>query len=133
MKTHTQHLYSFSNASLTLRVIEYLGDRYSSKLDSVAVISLIDRWIVKINLKDSVEIDRAKNLQAFLNELGVPYQPTSLITIALARLEMGESPVEIMNRYKVVIVVYGKPEKKEIEIFREQIVDRLGYCPQNMA
>ena len=133
MKTHTNYLYSFSNASLTLRVIEHLRDRCQAIVDSVAVINLIDRWLIKINLKDSVGIEQIKNLRAFLNELGVPYQPPAIIAIALARLEIGESSVEIMNRYKVVIVAYGKPEKEEIEIFREQIVDKLGYCPQNMA
>ena len=133
MKTYTEYLYSFSNASLTLRVIEYLRDRCQAILNSVAVINLIDRWLIKINLKDSVGIEQAKNLRALLDELGVCYQPSAIITIALARLEMGESPVEIMNRYRVVIVAYGKPEKEEIEIFREQIVDKLGYCPQNMA
>ena len=122
-----------TNTSLTLRVIEHLRDYYQTELISVTVINLIDRWLVKINLKDSVEVELVKNLQAFLNELGVPYQPTSAIAIALSELERGESPVEIMNRYRVVIVAYGKPEKKEIEIFREQIVRRLGYCPQNMA
>ncbi|VEP12667.1 conserved hypothetical protein [Hyella patelloides LEGE 07179] len=133
MKTHTEYLYSFSNASLTLKVIEHLRDRCQSMLNSVAVINLIDRWLIKIKLKDSIGVNRVKNLQAFLNELGFPYQPTPIITIALARLEIGESPVKIMNRYKVVIVAYGKPEKEEIEIFREQIVEKLGYCPQNMA
>ena len=133
MKTHTEYLYSFSNASLTLRVIEHLRDRCQAIVNSVAVINLIDRWLIKINLKDSVGIKQVKNLRAVLNELGVPYEPPAIIAIALARLEMGESSIEIMNRYKVVIVAFGKPEKEEIEIFREQIVGKLGYCPQNMA
>lgn len=133
MKTQTKYLYSFTNASLTLRVIEHLRDYYQPKLISVAVLNLIDCWLVKIDLKDSVDVELVKNLQALLDELGIPYRPSPAIAIALSELEMGESPVKIMNRYKVVIVAYGKPEKKEIEIFREQIVERLGYCPQNMA
>lgn len=133
MKTQTKYLYSFTNASLTLRVIEQLRDYYQSVLISVAVISTIDSWVVKINLKDSIDLERTKNLQAFLNELGIPFQASPSVTMALSQLEMGESAVKIMNHYKVVIVAYGKPEKEEIEIFREQIVDRLGYCPQTMA
>lgn len=133
MKTQTKHLYSLTNASLTLRVIEHLRDYYQAELTSVAVINTIDSWLVKINLVNSVAPESIKNLQAFLNEMGVPYQPSPIITIALSQLEMGESPVKIMNRYRVAIVTYGKPEKEEIEIFREQIVERLGYCPQNMA
>lgn len=133
MKTHTKYLYSLTNTSLTLRVIEHLRNYHQAELISVAVINLIDCWLVEINLRDSVEVELVKNLQAFLNELGVPYRPTPAIAIALSELERGESPVEIMNRYRVVIVAYGEPEKQEIEIFREQIVRRLGYCPQNMA
>ena len=133
MKTQTKYLYSLTNASLTLRVIDRLRDYDRAELISVAVINLIDCWLVEINLIDSVDVELVKNLQAFLDELGVPYQPTPAIAIALSELERGESPVKIMNRYKVVIVAYGKPEKTEIEIFREQIVERLGYCPQNMT
>ena len=133
MKNHTEYLYSFSNASLTLKVIEHLKDRYQSHLNSVAVINLIDRWIVKISFKNSLENNLAKNLQAILKELGIPDRGLPIIRLALAKLEMGESPIKIMNHYQVAIVAYGKPETEEIEIFREEIVDRLGYCPQNMA
>ena len=133
MNTYTEHIYSFANASLTLRAIEHLRNHCQSQLKSVTVINLIDRWLIKINLKDSVSIDYVKNLQAFLNELGITYKPSSNVSIALNELETGESPINVMNRYKVVIVAYGQPEKEEIEIFREQIVDKLGYCPQNMA
>ena len=65
--------------------------------------------------------------------MGFAYQPSAQIATALARLAAGESPTEIMNHYQVVIVAHGQPEKEEIEIFREQMVKRLGYCPQNMA
>ena len=133
MNTSKEHIYSFANASLTLKVIEHLRNNCQSVLKSVTVINLIDCWLIKINLKDSVSISQIKNLQAVLDELGVTYEPSLNISIALAKLETGESPIDIMNRYKVVIVAYGKPEKEEIEIFREQIVDKLGYCPQNMA
>lgn len=133
MKTCTEYLYSFANASSTLRIIEHLRNNHRAKIDSVAVINLIDRWLIKVNLKQSVETYWAKNLQAFLSEMGIVHQPSPQIANALARLEVGESPTEIMNRYQVVIVAYGKPDKEEIEIFRGQIVERLGYCPQNMA
>lgn len=133
MKTHTQLLYSFSSASITLRVIEHLRNNYQSTLDSVAVINLIDRWLVKINLKYFVDLELAKNLQAFLNEMGIVHTPSAQVAKALIQLDAGESPTAIMNRYQVVIVAYGRPDKKEIEIFREQIIERLGYCPQNMA
>ena len=133
MDTYTEYLYSFANASLTLRVVEHLHNNYQSQLDSIAVINLIDRWLVQVNLQDFVDIELAKNLQAFLKEMGVSYQPSIIIAKALAGLKAGESPTKIMNRDRIVIVAHGKPEKKEIEIFREQVVARLGYCPRNMA
>lgn len=133
MKTNKEYIYSFANASSTLRVIKHLRNKYQSYLDSVAVINLIDCWLVKVRLKNSIPYQLAKNLQAFFSEMGVFSQPSTKVIDALARLEAGESAVDIMNRYKVVIVAHGKPETEEIEIFRDQIVDRLGYCPQNMA
>ncbi len=133
MKTNQEYIYSFANASSTLRVIKHLRHQYQSHLDSVAVINLIDCWLVKVKLKNSIPYRLAKNLQAFFSEMGVFAQPSTKIMNVLARLEAGESVVKIMNRYQVVIVAHGKPETEEIEIFRDQIVDRLGYCPQNMA
>ena len=133
MKNYLEYLYSFANASITLRVIEHLRNNYQSALESVAVINLIDCWLVKVNLKHDIVIKSAQNLQAFLQEMGIVYPPSARILRALTQLEAGESPTAIMNRYQVAIVAYGKPEKEEIEIFREQIVERLGYCPQNMA
>ncbi len=133
MKPDTNYTYYFANASHTLRVIEHLRNHYQSQLNSVAVVNLISGWLVQVNLQKLIPIESAKNLQAFLKEMGFGYQPSGEIATALERLEAGESPTTIMNRYKIVIVAYGKPEKEEIEIFRQQIVERLGYCPQNMA
>ncbi len=133
MKTNKECIYSFSNASFTLRVIQHLRNKYQSHLESVVVINLIDRWLVKICLKNSTSNYLENNLQAFLSEMGVSSQPSATIIHALASLEGGESPTVVMNRYQVVIVAHGQPETEEIEIFRDQIVDRLGYCPQNMT
>lgn len=133
MKINQEQIYSFSNASFTLRVIDHLRNQYQPYLDSVAVINLIDRWLVKVCLSNFIPAELAENLQAFFKEMGVTAQPSLKVIQALARLEAGESPTAVMNRYQVVVVVHGKPETEEIEIFRDQIVDRLGYCPQNMA
>lgn len=133
MKTNQEYIYSFDNTSFTLRVIEHLRNKYQMYLDSVVVINLIDRWLVQVCLKNSIPSQSTKNLLAFLNEMGFSSQPSSKIINALASLEQGESPTKVMNRYQVAIVVHGQPETEEIEIFRDQIVDRLGYCPQNMA
>ena len=131
IENNRQYIYSFPNASCTLRVIKLLRDKYQSCLDSVAVINLIDCWLIKLNLKDSGEV-LTKNLQAFLDEMGILTQPSSKVLNALNSLETGRSPTEVMNHYHVVIVAHGKPVTEEIEIFRDRIVDRLGYCPQHM-
>ena len=133
MKNNREYIYSFPNTSCTLRAIAYLRNKYQSYLDSVTAINLIDRWLVKLSLKNSTPYRLVKNLQAFFSEMGSMSEPSSKILEALASLDRGESPTDVMNRYQVVIVAHGKPETEEIEIFRDRIVERLGYCPQNMA
>ena len=133
MNKSIEYIYSVPNASCTLRIVEHLSRKHQSSLNSVAVINLVDRWLIKISLKQSIAYQFNKNLQAFFSEMGTIYQPSSRVLKAIASLERGESPTAVMNRYQVVIVVYGKPETEEIEIFRDRIVDRLGYCPQNMV
>lgn len=133
MKNNREYIYSFPNTSCTLAIIQYLRRKHQSHLDSVTVINSVDRWLVKLNLKSSIPYRLEKNLQAVLNEMGSISQPSSKIQEALNSLEQGESITSVMNRYQVVVVVYGKPETEEIEIFRDRIVERLGYCPQNMA
>ena len=133
MNKSIEYIYSVPNASCTLRIVEHLSRKYQSFLNSVAVINLVDRWLIKISLKQSITYEFDRNLQAFFGEMGTIHKPSARVLKALASLERGESPTAVMNRYQVVIVVYGKPETEEIEIFRDRIVDRLGYCPQNMA
>ena len=133
MNNNREYIYTFPNTSCTLRAIALLRNKYQAYLDSVATINLVDRWLIKLNLKKSIPHQLEKNLQAFLNEMGSVSYPPSNILKALASLDRGESPTDVMNRDRVVIVAYGKPETEEIEIFRDSIVARLGYCPQNMA
>ena len=133
MNNNREYIYSFSNTSCTIRAIAYLRNKYRADLDSVSVINLIDHWLVRLYIKSSVPDRLTKNLQAFLSEMGSISQASGKIREALASLDSGESPTEVMNRYQVVIVAHGKPETEEIEIFRDRVVDGLGYCPQNMA
>ena len=133
MKNNCEYIYSFPNTSCTLRVIKYLQKQDRYYLDSVAVINLIDCWLVKLNLKQSTPHRLTENIQAFFIEMGSVSEPSDKIRSAIASLERGESAIEVMNRYQVVVVAHGKPETEEIKIFRDCIVERLGYCPQNMA
>ena len=133
MKNNQEYIYSFPNTSCTLRVIDHLRNKYRPNLVSVAVVNLTDRWLVKLSISTYTSYHLIKNVRAFLNEMGSVFEPSDKILEAIASLERGESSVEVMNRYRVVIVAHGKPETEEIEIFRDRVVERLGYCPQNMA
>ena len=135
METSKQYIYSFPNVSSTLRVVELLRQKYQSYLYSVVVINSIDHWLIELKLSSFIPPQITRNIQAFLEEMGVAFQPSVKILNALASLEQGESPTAVMNRYRVVIVAYGQPATatEEIENFRDQIVERLGYCPQNMV
>ena len=91
MKPYTEYLYSFANASLTLRVIEYLRNQKKIPVDSVIVVNLIDRWLIKIKLKHDISYELTEDLQAFLNEMGVVHQPSPRLMMALLQLDAGES------------------------------------------
>lgn len=133
MTNNQEYIYSFPNTSCTLRAMNHLQNKYQDYLDSVAVIHLIDRWLVKLDLNSSISFRSVQNLQAFLNEMGSISHPSGKIREALNSLDRGESPTKVMNRHRVAIIVHGKLEIEEIKIFRDHIVERLGYCPQNMA
>ena len=133
MNNNREYIYSFPNTSCTLRTIAYLQNKYRAYLNSVTVINLIDRWLISLNIKSSIPHRLCQNLQAFMEEMGSITLASGKIRSTLDSLERGESPTEIMNRERVVIVAYGKPETEEIEIFRDRVVSGLGYCPQNMA
>lgn len=133
MKFYPEYLYSFANASLTLRVIEYLRSQNKIPIESVVVVNMIDRWLLRIKLKENITWQLALDFQAFLKEMGLVHQPSPKLMTALKQLDAGVSPTEVMNRYKIVIVAHGNPNQEEIEIFRQELISKLGYCPQSMA
>ena len=128
-----EYLYHFANASLTLRLIEYLNYKREFPLDSLTVIHRLDTWIVKLRMASSFLPQQQGDLKAVLNELGIPYQPLIEVKIALQSLESGESPLKVMHRYQVVIVSHGKPSLEDVETFRQRFIQGLGYCPQHLA
>ena len=127
-----EYLYHLANASLTLRLIEYL-QKHPESLDFVSVIHYIDSWIVKVRLKPALNSHQEKDFEAFLKELGFPANPPIFVSMALRSLETGYSPVEVMRRYQVVVVSHGLPKQEEIEEFRQQFTRGLGYCPPHLA
>lgn len=127
------YIYHLANASLTLRIVEHLLRAPSLPLSWLTVIHQIDGWVIKIRMHDSVEDLAADNFRAYLDELGIPYEPNIRLRMALWALETGQSPVDVMRRYQVAVVSHGKPDRQEIEAFRNQFVMGLGYCPETLA
>ena len=128
-----EYLYYLANASLTLRVVEYLHCMGWLPVRFITVIHQIDGWIVKVKLNQELDPEHEANFRAVLNELGIPFDPNNRVRMALWGLEVGQSPVDIMRRYQVAIVSHGYPDSSEIEEFRKQFVLGLGYCPETLA
>ncbi len=128
-----EYLYYLANASLTLRVVEYLHSNSQLPTQFMTVIHQIDGWVIKVKMKSLLTPQQHGDFRAFMNELGIPYQPEIRLQMALWSLETGQSPVEVMRRYQVAVVSHGKPEREEIEEFRQQFVKGLGYCPETLA
>ena len=99
----------------------------------MSVIHQIDGWVVRIKLKATVSDQQDGDFRAFLNELGISYQPPMRVQMAFWSLESGQTPVDVMRRYQVAVVSHGSPEREEIEAFRQQFVRGLGYCPETLA
>ncbi|WP_416670204.1 hypothetical protein [Egbenema bharatensis] len=128
-----EYLYYLANASLTLRVVEFLHTMPWLPVRFMTVIHQIDGWVIKIKLHRPLDPREDGDFRAFLNELGIPYEPEIRVRMALWGLETGQSPVEVMRRYQVAIVSHGSPDHREIEEFRRQFVQGLGYCPETLA
>jgi hypothetical protein len=68
-----------------------------------------------------------------MNELGIVYQPEIRIQMVFWSLDTGQAPVDVMRRYQVAIVSHDHPDVSDIEAFREQFTNGLGYCPETLA
>ena len=128
-----EYLYYLANASLVLRIIEYMHGLPHMPVKFVTVIHQINGWVVKVKMSSPLSAQLDGDFRAFLNELGIPYEPPTRINMALWSLEAGQSPVDVMRRYQVAVVSHGSPEREEIEAFRQQFVQGLGYCPETLA
>ncbi len=127
------YIYYLANASLTLRVVQYLHAMPWLPVRFITVIHQIDGWVVKVKLSRALDPQEDGDFRSFLNELGIPYEPEIRVRMALWGLETGQSPVEVMRRYQVAVVSHGSPDRREIEEFRKQFVQGLGYCPETLA
>ena len=126
------YLYYLANASLTLRVVEYLRlGKFPVRF--MTVIHQIDGWVVRVKMEHQLSSEQHGDFLAYMNELGIPYPSNIRVQMALWSLETGQSPVDVMRRYQVAIVSHGHPDLEEIEAFRKQFVNGLGYCPETLA
>ena len=132
-QTDMEYLYYLANASLTLRIVEYLHSRDQLPVSFMTVIHQIDGWVVKVKMSNALAPQQDGDLRAFLNELGISHQPGIRVQMALWGLETGQLPIDVMQRYQVAVVSHGTPDRHEIEEFRKQFVQGLGYCPETLA
>ncbi|MGK7873433.1 MAG: hypothetical protein AB4426_09000 [Xenococcaceae cyanobacterium] len=127
------YLYFLANASLTLRVIEYLHTMNYLSVCSMTVIHQIDGWIVKVKFNQPLTPQQHGDFRAFMSELGITYKPEIRLQMVFWSLETGQSPIDVMRRYQVAVVSHGTPDSNDIEAFRKQFTRGLGYCPETLA
>jgi hypothetical protein len=127
------YLYYLGNASLTLRVIEYLRKRSDLSVSSLTTIHKLDGWIVKVSFARLLTPQQHGDFRAYMSELGIAYEPEIRLHMVFWSLETGQSPTDVMRRYQVAIVSHGRPDTNDIEAFRQQFSRGLGYCPETLA
>lgn len=128
-----EYLYFLANASLTLRVVQYLHRMPQLPVKFITVIHQIDGWVIKVKMNSPLNTKQDGDFRAFLNELGISFKPPLRVNLALSSLEAGEPLTDVMYGYQVIVVSHGSPDTSEIEAFCHQFTNGLGYCPQTLA
>lgn len=128
-----EYLYYLANASLALRLVEYLHDQQKFPLRFISVIHLINGWVVNLKMESLLHPQLDGDIRALLDEIGISYSPPKNVQKALVSLADGNPPTEVMRRYQVVVVSHGGPQRTEIEAFQQQFIQGLGYCPPTLA
>ena len=122
-------LFALDNGSLVLRLIQYLTQQTAVRLEFVSVIYQHDYWVVRIKNKPFCSRAQEKNMEAVLWELGEPLFPDTNLYQVLTELQIGRSPVAIMQDYTLSIVSHGQPNELEVELFRRNVSSKLGFHP----
>ena len=128
-----QYLYSFANVSLILRVMDRLSQMVHLSLESLTVIYLVDRWVMRLKLRNPLDIATEEDLIAFLKENGMPHEPSMQLRHTLKALDQGQTPTQVMNEYQVVVVSHGAPDPNELHEFCSRFVEGLGYYPPSLV
>lgn len=131
--TIMDYLYYLGTASLVLRVVQHLRRTTNLPVQFMTVVHQLNGWILRIKAASDWTPQDIENFRAYLSELGIPYQVDSRVNTVLKALEEGESPVDVMSRYQVAVIAHGTPDLTEIEAFRQQFIQGLGYCPETLA
>lgn len=126
------YIYYLGKASLVIRVINYLQESEDYPIDFMTVLHQLRGWVVRIK-PQNWPLTQQANFHALMSELGVSHTPNRRVNNVLHDLEFGDNPVDVMHRYQVAIVVHGVPDTHEIEVFRNQFIEGLGYCPETLA
>jgi len=127
------YIYFLANASLTLRVVEYLRSQQNFSVQFNTVIHQIDGWVVKVKMNQPLAPQEDGDFRAYMQELGISYTPEMRLQMAFWSLETGQAPIEVMRRYQIPVVSHGIPDRRDIEAFKEQFTLGLGYCPETLA
>lgn len=126
------YVYFLANATLTLRAINYIREaRLPVKL--VTIIHQIDGWALRIRMQTLPSVEQHKALQSVMSELGVPMPSKPRLQVALWNLDMGQSAIEVMQRYQIAIVSHGSPDSRDVELFCQEFIKGLGYKPETLA
>lgn len=128
-----EYVYFLANASHTLRVVKYLQAMPHIPVKFITVLHLVDGWVFLVKMDFPLSPQSEGDIKAFLTEMGILYSPPMRVRLALWSLEAGESAINVMRRYQVIVVRHGNPDSSEIEAFRHQFIEKLGYCPQTLA
>ena len=127
------YLYYLGNVSLVLRVIQHLRRTPSLPVCFTTVIHQINGWVLRIKTVPVWTQQQQRDFQAYLSELGIPYRVDKRLQHVLQDLEAGRSPVQVMGQYQVAVIAHGDPDFTEIEAFRSEFIEGLGYCPETLA
>lgn len=120
-----EYLYYFENASLTLRLFDYLYGKHQMPIAFITVIHQIDGWLVRVKM-NPLSSQQDGDFRAYLNELGSPEEPSRRLDMVFLSLEAGHSPIDIMRRYQMTVVCHGRPDQQEIKAFRQLFASGLG-------
>lgn len=121
-----EYLYYFENASLTVRVFEYLYGKHQIPVAFITVIHQTDGWLVRVKMSSPLNSQQDADFRALLNELGIPEKPSRRLNMVFLSLEAGHSPIDMMRRYQVAVVSHSSPKRQEIEAFRQLFISGLG-------